>query len=101
MTYLVRVDDNARYMDESARYTLGQYETLTDAQAAARTLVDADLASFYQPGMSADELFRYHVTFGADPFIVPDDERTFSARDYARARCDEMCQRAAEPDEPA
>lgn len=36
MNYKVEVDDNARYMDERARYTLGEYASAVEAITAAR-----------------------------------------------------------------
>ena len=94
MSYKLLVDDNARYMDEGARYTHGEYETAAEARVAACALVERDLAELHRPGMSADELYRHYTTFGADPSIVPADETTrFSAWDYARARCRELCRR--------
>lgn len=99
MPYTVFVDDNAHYMDESERYKLGEYETATVAVAAARRLVDDDLASLYTPGMSADDLYRHYTAFGVDPFVVPaDDDSAFSAWAYARTRCDEICQQTPQSD---
>ena len=46
-----------------------------------------------KPGIDADALFRLYTTFGEDPTIDaagPNGER-FSAWDYARKRCREMC----------
>ena len=92
MTYKVLVDDNAHYMDEDARHTLGEYATATEALAAARALVERDLKELYRPGMSAAELFSHYTSFGSDPFIVSaDPDCKFSAWDYARARSRELC----------
>jgi hypothetical protein len=92
MSYKVLVDDNAHYMDESARYTLGEFASAAEALAAARAVVEDDLKELYRPGMSAAELFRHYTTFGRDPFIVSNDpDCTFSAWDYARTRSQELC----------
>ena len=92
MFYIVRVDENARYMDEEARHTLGEYQSADEALAVARRVVDEDLAELFRPGMSAATLFNQYTTFGRDPFIVSDDPAcTFSAWDYARARSRELC----------
>ena len=91
MNYKVLVDDNAHYMDERARYTLGEYASAGAAIAVARALVERDLKELYRPGMSAAELFRHYTTYGADPFSVSTDPAcTFSAWDYARARSREL-----------
>ena len=39
-TYTVEVDDNYHYMNESERYTLGEYDTWEEALAAAKKVVD-------------------------------------------------------------
>ena len=92
LSYTVLVDDNAHYMDESERYKLGEFATAEAALAAARRLVDDELNSHYQPGMAAAELFALYTSFGVDPFIVSDDvDCRFSAWDYARERCQELC----------
>lgn len=92
--YTVQVDDNYHYMDETERYTLGKYETWEEAVAAAKKLVDASLADSYKPGMSAESLYSAYKMFGEDPFILgdcPDPKDAFSAWDYAKRRCEELC----------
>ena len=95
MSYKVLVDDNFHYMDESERYTLGEFPTLDAAIAASTKIVDEYLLSAYRPGVTAQELAHSYFTFGEDPFIVDTQDNTrgalFSAWDYARRRCDEMC----------
>ena len=95
MPYKVLVDDNFHFMDESERYELGEFESLDAAIEASKRIVDEFLLSGYQPGMTAQELYQAYTGFGEDPFIVsPSTEQTeipFSAWDYARQRCAEMC----------
>jgi hypothetical protein len=47
-----------------------------------------------KPGMSAEALFRAYTMFGEDPVIdaLGPDGKRFSAWDYARQRCGELCQ---------
>lgn len=91
-TYTVFVDDNFHYMDEDERTRLGVFDTLEAAVAACRKIVDDFLTSNYEPGMTADSLYQYYTGFGTDPFIVGGESRSdFSAWDYARQRCHEMC----------
>src|SRR5690348_15453149 len=71
-------------MDPDYRYELGTYETEEEARAACTRLIDAALAHLYQPGMSAEHLYRRYVLFGPDPFGVSE----FSAWNYAKARCE-------------
>jgi hypothetical protein len=104
MSYRVLVDDNFHYMDESRRRTLGEFRTYLEALTAAKQLVDACLLEAQQPGATAHTLYQSYTMFGDDPFIVadsqsPDVEPRFSAWDYARARCEELCPR--QPAEPS
>jgi len=79
-------------MDETERITLGQFDSAEAALAAARRVVDRDLLEAYKPGMTADELYQHYTSFGSDPFIRSDDRSCeFSAWDYARSRCSEIC----------
>jgi hypothetical protein len=93
MSFRVLVDDNFHYMDVDARTTLGDFETLEAAVAAAQALVDEWLTSAYQPGMSADEFYQGYIGFGEDPFIVAPGLSgvPFSAWNYARERCAALC----------
>jgi hypothetical protein len=78
-------------MDESESYTHGEFPTAEEALAAAKKLVDEDLASACSPGMPPEDLYRQFATFGVDPVIVPALEPPFSAWDYAKERCLEIC----------
>jgi hypothetical protein len=90
--YTVMVDDNYHYMDADERYKHGDFATAAEAIAAARKIVDAYLASAYEPGMSATALYSSYTSFGEDPFIVaPGEAVEFSAWTYAKARSEEMC----------
>ena len=68
--YKVLVDDNFHYMDLDARREQGTYETVQDALAVCRGIVDHYLAEKYAPGVSANALYDDYVCFGEDPFIV-------------------------------
>ncbi len=92
MTYTVYIDDNFHYMDESERSNAGEFDSLGKAIDKAKQIVDRCLADAYKEGMPVEELVRFDVMFGEDPFIVGGPpESDFSARDYARTRCEEMC----------
>lgn len=95
--YILRVDDNYHYMDETYRRTHGEYETQEDALIAARAIVDAFLASAHTPGMTAEALYQMYTSFGDDPFIIGPRDSDFSAWNYARARCEILC---AAPQQP-
>ncbi|HAH64474.1 MAG TPA: hypothetical protein DCL72_03125 [Rhizobiales bacterium] len=69
MRYKVMVDDNFHYQDLSARWEEGVYETVDEALAACRGLVDNSLKEEYRPGISAEALYDRYTSFGSDPFI--------------------------------
>jgi len=94
MPYTVRVRENSHYMDESEAYHQGTYPTRDAAEAVCRKIVDEFLAASIKPGMSAEDLFRLYTTFGEDPCVTGPDTGapSFSAWDYARRRCREMCE---------
>ena len=98
MAFQVLADDNFHAYDEGERYQQGVYDTLDEAIAMCRAIVDRDLAHQYEPGMTADELYHRYTSFGEDPFIrdtahalIPSGEVPFSAWTYAKQRSDEMC----------
>lgn len=85
--FIVKVDDNFHYMDESERDTEGGYDTLEEAIAVCQNIVEASLLDLYAPDMNAEELIdRYHM-FGEDPWISGGQaDVLFSAWDYAAER---------------
>ena len=92
--YTVQVDDNSHYMDEDERSTLGEYETWDEAVAAAKKVVDDFLSENHKPGMIAGDLYTCYTMFGEDPFVLgdrPESEDAFSAWDYAKRRCEDLC----------
>jgi hypothetical protein len=100
MNYHVLVDDIFCSTDKSHRYTKGEYSTYAEALAVCREMVDRFLRHECAPGMPASALYLRYMMFGKDPFIVehseaPDTSPGFSAWDYAKARCEELCSRPA------
>ena len=91
MKYKVFVDDNYHYMDESHRYELGEYNTLEKAIEACKKIVDEFLRANYKLGMTSGELSAQYALYGEDPFIIGADKVPFRARDYARAKAEEIC----------
>lgn len=59
MNYIVYVDDNYHYMDESERYTLGEFTNCTEAIAAYHEIVDEFLESSYEE--PATGKLRFHA----------------------------------------
>lgn len=92
MAYKVIVADNFHYMDRDAHHDHGAFPSLDIAVAACKRIVDDYLASAHEPGMTAEALYRSYTSFGDDPFIVSAEPGVaFSAWDYARMRCSEIC----------
>ena len=89
--YELFVDDNYHYIDEQSRYRAGTFASYGEALSRAKEIVDEFLEQSHQPGMTSKELYESYVGFGEDPFIIPAGEPHFSAWDYARARCRELC----------
>ena len=90
--YRVLVDENSHYMDESERYLSGEYDSCETAVAACKRIVDDFLLGAYKPLMTARELMELYTSFGEDPFILSADaDCSFSAWNYARQRCTELC----------
>ena len=90
------VDDNFVYSSESPRYQRGEYATYPEALAVCRGIVDQFLCYQHMPGMPASALYLRYMMLGENPFIVnrlalPDHLPGFSASDYAKARCQELC----------
>jgi hypothetical protein len=93
--YKVLVDDNFHYQDPDERREAGTYESIEQALAACRAIVDRWLAEKHRPGISAAALFDRYTSFGEDPFIEAldgaDEAATFSAWGYAKERCRALC----------
>jgi hypothetical protein len=89
--YRVLINDNAHYMDESECADHGVFADADRAIAACKETVDDELNTMWQPGMTANELYRLYIAFGPDPFVVPlnpkDREVKFSAWTYAKKQC--------------
>ena len=93
--YKVIVYDNFHYQDSDDRREQGIYETVEEAVAVCRKIVDQTLEEECKPGISAEVLYDRYVSFGDDPSIVvldgADDRATFSAWSYAKERCHAIC----------
>ena len=91
--YLVYWDDNFHYMDPNSRVFSSRHSTAEAAIAAAKQIVDEYLESAWEPGITADALYRSFVAFGEDSFVVAPEGSPpvpFSSWDYARARSVQM-----------
>jgi hypothetical protein len=68
--YRVMVDDNFHYQDSDERWEQGTYESVDEALAACRRIVDQSLQDEYRAGISAEALYDRYMSFGDDPFIM-------------------------------
>lgn len=89
--FMILIADNYHYGDQEHEYHAGQFRTWEEAVAQCQQIVDASLQHLLEPGMTAEGLWRQYVMFGEDPFIVPSEAERFSAWEYARRRCAEIC----------
>ncbi len=95
--YIVKVDDNFHYMDESERYTAGSYDTLKEAIEKCKKISIESLESFYEKDIKPNKLLAQWSFFGDDPFIIyPSELKTktpFSARKFVTTK---LCKRIIE-----
>ena len=70
--------------------TNGGFEKPDEAVAVCKLIVDECLERMLKPGMTAEVLFDLYAMLGDDPFIIP--AHAFSARDYAKERCEVLTQ---------
>jgi hypothetical protein len=90
--YVVYVDDNFHYMDESERYKLGDFDDCRSAIAACKRIVD-EFLNACDPKIGAGEMFKQYTGYGEDPWVSSNDsECKFSAWEYAKERCQELSQ---------
>ena len=90
--YKVIVRDNFHYMDEGAHHELGTFATYEAALAACRGIVAGSFRADWADDITADEMFNSYAMFGEDPVIIFDGlQCDFSAWDYARMRCEALC----------
>ncbi len=88
--YQVYVDDNFHSMDESARYEAGSYHSLEQAIRKCQEITIKSLESFYEEGITPEQLSAQWSMFGDDPFIVgAEGSVPFSARKFITP---ELCQ---------
>lgn len=88
--YMVYVDDNFNFMDESERYCDGEFNNPKDAIAKCKQIIDSYLEEATKIEKDADSLYSSYTMFGEDPFIVGPTDVEFSAWDYAKKRSEEI-----------
>lgn len=82
-TYVVMVDDNGRFMDDSARYEYGTYRNRGDAIKVCKWIIKADIEDYLASNRWASpaSLYESWSCWGDSPFIIG---ATFSASTFAK-----------------
>jgi|TARA_Y100000294_G_scaffold176094_1_gene197660 hypothetical protein len=87
----VFVGDNFHFMDESEIYRQGVYETYEEAVEVCKSIIN-DFFLNCDEDKTAEDLYGGYVQYGESPLIKPNPKNnSFSAPDYARQRCKEIC----------
>ena len=80
-------------MDQNEIWKAGEFESYEMALIECKGMVDEFLNENLPICKTADELFDEYVSFGDDPYIIPDDnENRFSTWTYAKSKCFELIQ---------
>lgn len=98
---LVRIDAG-----QSTVRSIGQFERLDEAIAAAEEVIRDFLETRRQAGMSARELFAIYRDFGEIPFVFQDSDRTMNVSSFnhfkrAMVLCQALCERTETAEESA
>jgi len=86
MTYFVEGLSGHTEPDTKVR-RVGEYDSLPDAIAAAKRLVDGYLRREYRPGMEPRTLLSRYQEQGEHPYIFRDDDATFNVRVFNHLHC--------------
>jgi hypothetical protein len=95
MTFLVEGLSKHLEPKKQVRH-IGEYETVAEAIAVAKAMVDTFLHREFKSGMDAKTLYSLYTTRGECPFIFLDDHSTvnlpgFNHVRYAMSRANEIC----------
>jgi len=79
-------------------YTWGEYETLAEAVAECKRIIDDQLPKTFREGLTPEKLYEGFMMFGDEPYILapdgyewgPDDE-DINAITYFKQRACEIC----------
>ncbi|RLB03850.1 MAG: hypothetical protein DRG59_11130 [Deltaproteobacteria bacterium] len=89
--YIVYVDDNFHFQDETERYRVGEFDSCDEAITVCKKIVDEYFERLEKGKSSFKELWDGYMLYGEDPFIsTSDPECKFSAWAYAKERCMEF-----------
>ena len=96
MTYLVEGVSGPVNAENSAVRRIGEYDSLPDAIASAKRIVDGFLRREYRAGMEPGVLLARYRSQGEHPYLFRDDDKTvnvpgFNHLQYATARSTDIC----------
>lgn len=87
--YIVFIDDNFHFQDESEQYAIIGFATAAEALEKCHQIVEQSLLEAYKPGQSIAEIMEHYHLGGEDPWIrspAGQPEVHFSARAHAEIR---------------
>ena len=87
--YIVLVDDNFHFQDESEQYAIIGFATAAAALEKCHQIVETSLMEAYKPGQSVEQIMEHYLLGGEDPWIRSPSGQPgihFSAGEYAKAR---------------
>ena len=96
MAYLVEGLSGHDDAENSKVRRIGEYESLPDAIASAKRIIDGFLRREYRPGMVPGNLIERYKDLGEHPYIFRDDDKTlnvpgFNHLQYTTARSADIC----------
>lgn len=92
--YRVLTGDNFHAYDDDGVDDCGSYDTQEEAIEAAKLIVDKSLRWERKQSNNPkdpNELLDRYMDFGDDPVIRPETNPHFSAWEYAKLRCADIC----------
>ncbi len=99
MEYKIFTADNFHMYDDEGEDESGTYSTQEEVIAAAKVIVDMSLRWEQKQSNNPDdpdELYERYMDFGDSPVIRPDTDPPFSALQYAKSRCADICREQKE-----
>lgn len=95
MTFFVEGLSNHQASELKVR-SIGKYDTVGEAIAVAKRVIDIFLRQEFKAGMLPKALFAEYQNRGEYPLIFRDDDKTFNVSEfshfhYAMARSAEIC----------
>lgn len=90
LKYHVFIDENFHFMDESERYSSGDFDSYSEAVDKCKEIIDEFLESAITANDTSESLYMCWLMYGENPFIAGGVEDMFSASQYTEQRCKEL-----------